>query len=157
MKSLLELIKNPYAVIFAISHWSLVVYLLFEKQTRPKDGFCTYGVVTKTWQDELVSALIVIDLPAILFAKILWLPIQNFLTPPNSFVEQDSDPISALIPFLNTSPSLYLFGEGRLIPNEVALISIVTITLQWLIIGKIFSGWLASIKSKAIILSLNDE
>ena len=124
MKTLLELIKNPQASIFAVAHWMLVLYLIFERQMRkPIPLFGGYPV---TWQDDLFDLILIIDLPSIFPAMLLLSP-------------------------------KFKFDTEHIFTNAVIFISIFTVTLQWLIIGKIVFNIFSKFESQMTTLSLKDE
>jgi hypothetical protein len=115
MKTLQKLLASPFAIAFAVLHWIIFLPALWNSNMH--DG---------NWQLLLSMIIIVIDLPAILPAALLSLP-------------------------------LYLLGEDNFAWRAMLLASFLTITFQWLFIGKFFSDILKSKKSRATPPSLKDE
>lgn len=115
MKTFLKLVKNPYAVMFAIIHWMIVPFLFFEGEKElSKDSILLFILI------------VMLDLPAIALAAVIWLPV-------------------------------YIFGNWDIFTNGVILISVLTSTFQWMIIGKMAFNLFDPSHSRMTTLSLKDE
>ena len=121
MKILLKLL-NKIGIVLTIFHWILLLITLPLLIGSGIDS----GGSEPTWE-LLAIPIIIMDLPAIIAAAVIWLPI-------NALIETYAG-----------------FWRG------LAILCIFTATIQWLFIGHLITVKINEPKSRLTTISLNDE
>ncbi len=118
MKILQKFLNNKTGIVFVISHWIILFFLL---------PFLADMRGDMNWKVSLALTVIMSDLPALLIAAILWSPFYIF----------------------PDDTTIFFYG--------MISTSFLTITLQWLFVGRFFSNIFNPTESKLTSLSLTDE